>query len=226
MCILSELWDHEKKEEVQTTYQYVFNVRERLEDTCRLAHEQLSKAQERYKLNYDRQARDRVFHVGEKVLVMLPTSNNKLLLQWRGPYQVMERNGNVDYRISVNGKLKIFHANMLKKYTTRQEAAMCVEEVGAAVVEENQEDTEQSLDLPGMMCTETWKQVTLNDQLSDNQQEEVGDLLKSFEDVWTDVPGKTNWIEHKISLIEVQVVRTKPYKIPYALREGVNRDLQ
>lgn len=94
----------------------------------------------------------------------------------------------MDCHIRVNGKVKIFHANMLKKYTTRQEAAGCEEVVGAAVVEETQKDAEQQLDLFATMCMETWQQVTLNNKLSASHQEEVRDILTFFEDVWTDVP--------------------------------------
>jgi len=53
---------------------------------------------------------------GDKTLVLLPTDNNKLLLHWKGPYEVLERVGENDYRINLGGKIKMFHANMLKKY--------------------------------------------------------------------------------------------------------------
>lgn len=31
------------------------------------------------------------FKPGEKVLLLLPTDNNKLLMQWKGPFEVIER---------------------------------------------------------------------------------------------------------------------------------------
>lgn len=51
---------------------------------------------------------------GEKVLILLPTDNNKLLMQWKGPYTIHKKLNKVDYQIDVNGKLKTFHANLLK----------------------------------------------------------------------------------------------------------------
>ena len=40
--ILKELWTGENQgEEVKTTYQYVIDLRERLEETCKLAHQEL-----------------------------------------------------------------------------------------------------------------------------------------------------------------------------------------
>ena len=41
------------------------------------------------KAYYDRRARSRKFDVGDKVLLLLPTDSNKLLLQSKGPYEVV-----------------------------------------------------------------------------------------------------------------------------------------
>ena len=42
------------------------------------------------KAYYNRRARSRKFDVGDKVLLLLPTDSNKLLLHWKGPYEVDE----------------------------------------------------------------------------------------------------------------------------------------
>jgi len=49
----------------------------------------------------------------------LPTDSNYLLLQWKGPFEILEVSGD-DYRIQLVGKTKTFHANMLKKYGSRE----------------------------------------------------------------------------------------------------------
>ena len=91
MAILRELWSEEiPDEQVSSTYQYVIDLRERLEQTCKLAHENLRKAQGKQKAYYDRRAKSRRFNVGDKVLLLLPTDSNKLLLQWKGPFEVTE----------------------------------------------------------------------------------------------------------------------------------------
>ena len=61
----------------------------------------------------------RKFKIGDEVLLLLPTEHSKLLMKWKGPYTVMNISGPVDYRINVNGKVKIFHVNMLHKYERR-----------------------------------------------------------------------------------------------------------
>ncbi|GFS26061.1 reverse transcriptase [Elysia marginata] len=90
MHILRELWTKDIEEpEVKTSYEYVLNLRERLDDTLNIAREELEKAQGRQKHYYDRTANCRKFSVGEIVLVLLPTDSTKLLMQWKGPFEVV-----------------------------------------------------------------------------------------------------------------------------------------
>ena len=98
MAILRELWSGEAPDEqVLSTYQYVIELRDRLEQTCKLAHENLKKVQIKQKAYYDRRARSRKFDVGDNVLLLLPTDSNKLLLQWKGPYKVVEVVNRMDF---------------------------------------------------------------------------------------------------------------------------------
>ena len=84
--ILKEIWTKEVNiPEVKTSYEYVTELRERLEDSLKLAQEELQKSQKRYKEYYDRKAKSRHLEVGEQVLILLPTDSNKLLMQWRDP---------------------------------------------------------------------------------------------------------------------------------------------
>ena len=82
----------------------------------KMAQEQLMKNQVRIKRLYNRKAKKRVFQVGDKVLILLPTDNNKLLMQWRGPYTIKVCQGGDNYQIEVNHKTRNHHINMLKRY--------------------------------------------------------------------------------------------------------------
>lgn len=117
MRILRELWTKEVNDpEVRTTCQYIVDLKERLESTCTMAVENLEKATQRYRVNYNKRAKKRDKKVIEKEPFLLPTSSYKLLLQWKGPYDILVKVGNVDYRINMDGKTKAFHANMFKLY--------------------------------------------------------------------------------------------------------------
>ena len=145
--LLNELWTKEVPQETRSTYRYILDVRNRLEETCQLARESLLEARVVHKHHYDKGAKGRTFEAGEKALVLLPTDRNKLLLQCRGPYEITQVISGRDYSVTVNGREKLFHANLLKRYVTRGEANVGdqdhesepamqkTESVGAAVLE-------------------------------------------------------------------------------------------
>ena len=120
MEILRAYWGKDEKEEVKNVYKYVMDLKQRLQETCNIAQEELLKAQEIHKKRYDRSAQPKVLQVGQKVLLLLPTKANKLLLQWRGPYTVLEKVSPVNYVIQMGSKKKTFHVNMLKLYQERE----------------------------------------------------------------------------------------------------------
>ena len=99
----------------------------------KLVQENLSRAQRQQKEWYDRNARSREFQPGDQVLVLLPTSTNKLLAQWQGPYEVVRRCGSVDYEVKMSDRRKqkrIFHVNMLRQwYSPVEVAGVAIESV-------------------------------------------------------------------------------------------------
>ena len=69
-----ELWTQDiDEQEVKSSYQYVLDLRERFNDTLKLAKEQLESSQTRQKKNFDKKATAKRFSPGDKVLVLLPT---------------------------------------------------------------------------------------------------------------------------------------------------------
>ena len=66
--ILKELWTKEVNiPEIKSSYEYVAELRERLEDSLKLAQEELEKCQKRYKRYYGRKAKPRRLEVGNRV---------------------------------------------------------------------------------------------------------------------------------------------------------------
>ena len=124
MQILKQLWSKEIEDpEVRSTYQYVIELRDRLESTLEIAQDNLSKMSRKYKRHYDQKAGKRQLKVGGKALVLLPTDKNKLLMGRKGPYEVVEKLSPLDYRIRISGKEKSFHiclSNMWREKMTRK----------------------------------------------------------------------------------------------------------
>ena len=185
----------------------------------------------------DKRSRPRRLKTGDEVLVLLPTNQNKLLMQWKGPYPVTEIVGVNDYRVKVKGKNKTYHINLLKEYVSRKEGAVeesqsMMELVGAAVIEyeegkvESVIDEEQLLDTRRTSEKETYKDVKISSKLSASQKRDMKNLVFPYRDVFTDKPGTTNLAEYKIEMVTDDPVRVKPYPIPYSLREELKQDIE
>jgi len=176
----------------------VLDLKDRLQSTCELAQIELQKSQIRQKKYCDRKTKVRTFEKGDEVLVLLPTDSNKLLLQWKGPFEILEKVRGDDYRVQLVGRKKTFHANMLKKYWSREHEDRV--HVSHAMVFEPEEGDEDELSLFTSAQTETYKDVIVNPELTEEQRGEVMNVLEEFQDVFTDVPGLTNLGKHSITL--------------------------
>ena len=63
-------------------------------------------------------------------------------------------------------------------------------------------------------------------KLSEKQKEEMELLLEEFNDVLQDKPGRTDMAEHSIETGTETPVRQLPYRIPYAQREEMMKEVQ
>ena len=102
-------------------------------------------------------SQDRQFKPGDEVLVLLPDSSSKLLMSWRGPFKVLEKRSRVNYIIDENGKGKLYHANLLKKYHRRAVVSY------AQVIDEQ----ERKLELPNCPLMATSEQVEEDPNVED-----------------------------------------------------------
>jgi len=56
------------------------------------------------------------------VLVLVPTSECKFLAKWNGPYEILEKVGEVNYKVRQPGRrppTKVYHINLLTKWVAR-----------------------------------------------------------------------------------------------------------
>ena len=144
-----------------------------------------------YKQYYDRKGRTKNFSVvGQKVLVLLPTEHNKLTLQWKGTYEIIEVINKMDYKIiSIKGKTKIYHANHLKQCLEIQYAEP-VQTVGIAVIEavdqaaEGAVDDEQLLDNSNLSLNETYQDARYNPLWTHKQKKEAKSLVREFKHIF------------------------------------------
>ena len=62
--------------------------------------------------------------------------------------------------------------------------------------------------------------------LTESQEENVWQVLGAYDSVFTDVPRKSNVTQHQITLTDSTPIRSKPYPLPYAIRENVKTEIE
>ena len=251
MQLLRQVWTEEDlDEEVKMTAEYVVDLRNKLEQTCALARENLKKASVRHAKYYNKKTRARFLREGDKVLVLIPRKKNALQLAWAGPYQVTEVINQFDYRIQMGRKTRVFHINLLKLYFCREPVdKTSAGEVPIETQDDPEEDTEEthinlvieedigeqsddwypenvhSIPVLQTQQTETYERAKINPDLTESRQQEVKQKLRKNQRICTDVPLITKILEAGIFVTDKNPVFVKPRPIPHAMVGTVEQEI-
>ena len=138
-------------------------------------------------------------------------------MQWQGPFEVLGRVAQHNYKLQVRGKEKTYHANLLKKYVERDGVESTFTEANSvSVVSEQVSDDESvSIECPSVTQTEGIDDVHISDEIDAKEREELVGLVSDFTDVLTDVPGHTDIAQHIIQLKTNDPIRSRPYHVPH-----------
>ncbi len=180
--------------------------------------ENLLQAQDKQSRLYNRATRERQFTLGDKVLVLLPTSSSKLLEKWQGPFVVTRRVGDLDYevrRMDRGDSCQIYHLNLLKRWNEVTSV-----ELAAAV------SAEKELGPEAAVKTNPLALVPGGDHLSPRQLTDVAKLQAEFADVFSPLPGRTDLIHYHIKTIPGEVARSRPYRLPEHKKKVVRDELE
>lgn len=221
--VLSETWTGEVPDAC-SVIEHVMRMRQRLSTMSQLARESLEESQDIQKTWYDQKARERSFEVGQKVLVLLPAATNKLQAQWQGPFKVVRKVTPVNYEVetgSIRKKFKTFHINMLRLWVDREESVLSVKTIGP-LIQEGEGIAEIS---PSPTQTESVKDIAINPELSPDQRKEIDSILMEYADIFTDLPGRTNLVEHHIQTTTEIPIHQRPYRLPEAMKAVVRQEL-
>ena len=81
--------------------------------------------QERYQKYHNLRSADKHFDIGEQVLILQPdTTASKLFSKWCGPATVVAIRSPYSYEVDLNGTVRHYHANHLRKYHVRVESVL------------------------------------------------------------------------------------------------------
>ncbi|KAK7448539.1 hypothetical protein BaRGS_00040087 [Batillaria attramentaria] len=119
-----------------------------------------------------------------------------------------------DYKVQVNNRVKVYHANLLKKYVEREHRDKPQTASVACLSTEEELDDVKLFDLNEVRRKESIADVKLGPKLSQAQQDELKALTEEYEHPFTPDPGTTDTIQHEVNLTSDKPIRCKPYPLP------------
>lgn len=124
--VLKEEWQELSKGQ-DSVVSYLLDTYQRLEAARDLARSTETEVKANVKMWYDRSARERSFKVDDMVLILLPSSSNKLLARWQGSFPVSEKLSHTTYKVKTGQGHRMnrtFHVNMLARWESP--SAVCL----------------------------------------------------------------------------------------------------
>lgn len=174
LAILSESWQSSNWS-ADSVLSHILSIHNKLETMKGLASwYQFEKCPKQAEEMVWQEFQSREFRCGDLVLLLLPTSTNKLLAKWQGSYKVIKRIGRVNYLIEMPDCRKKRNINMLRKWESA--GAMC----GLAKEEKFPDWKSSKVAQPTL-----WSQL-----LSVAEKEELWGVLKEFDDVLQGIQDK------------------------------------
>ena len=170
---------------------------------------------------YDQNSKLRKFDEGDEVLVLLPTCERSLESLWQGPFKIIEKLSDLDYLVEVgkgqNKRRQKYHINMLKKWKTREEISCFSDNMS--------EDNNDFMVQYNPKQTETYEDVEISKELTQEQTDSLNQLLMEFNETFSDVPGVTQMVRFEIDTGDSKPISTKPYPIPHKFREETDKEI-
>jgi len=221
---------------------HMIQLRERIEFSLKIVHENQAARQEKNKLLYDQKAREVTFKPGDLVLALQPLAGKPLTVKYIGPFKIIRQTSPVDYLVFFEGyrkKERNLHVNMLRAYVTRTEfinyiSCPVLENVDSVDRGESASSIDSDDD-PSLECLSSRPAVPTNfaslladkvSHLSSTQREQVRQLILKYQTVISDTPGCTDVLEHVIRLKpDAKVVHLRPYRMSPQMQDKLKVEI-
>ncbi len=167
-----------------------------------------AKAKEDRARRYNKYSKLRSFAVGDKVLYRVPGLCDKLAESWEGPFEVVGKKGDVNYKIRREGSRrgeKVIHINNLIRYLERVK----VSRLDVVLEEEGGEDIKQKL---SGVC-------------GNFDEEQLKKVLEEFGEVFSGGTGSTSVVNLKIDTQQEIPIAQPPYSVLLSMRDKVRDEL-
>ena len=214
-AVYNTWWESGEQKASEHVIDYMIKQRTFLENALSVVSNQRKILQNKNKLWYDKNARNKTYEIGDLVLVLQTQPGKPLSLHYTGPYKILSKTSQVNYLVEFGGKRKpqrVIHVNLLRPYVQRTEFVNTINRPRAhdvACCEAEDNDPYSLL---------TFSQGTDFSKLLNEKMEHLppifaarmSNLVRKYEKVFSDKPGCVTNYEHEI--------RLKPNSTPIAQR--------
>jgi len=168
------------------------------------------------KKDWDWKAKERIFEVGEEILMRKPGLNLKLEESWEGPYVIKKRNSHVSYAVDTGERvIPSAHVQLLKKYHQQGE----MPKVGRATSVLEPDSARDDV-------TDRYAEMKVTgDKLSERQQQEIEELIEKHKQTLTKKPSLANRSTFTIDPGTHELIYQRAYNTPASLRESIDKEI-
>ena len=99
------------------------------------------------------------------------------------------------------------------------------EVIECEVKDAEDDDNVDFLEIGRYVAKESVADVATGSNLTDEQRSEFMGLANQFSSLFTEAPGTTDLAQHHINLTSDEPVRSRPYPVPYSMRESLKKDI-
>ncbi|XP_064469850.1 uncharacterized protein LOC135384584 [Ornithodoros turicata] len=196
-------------------------------DVCQreVVGENMRSAQQKAKAYYDKSARKRSFAVGDQVMLLKPSKQNKLEVQWEGPANVVQKISETNYAVEMGNrqkKVKVYHCNLMKPYRERE----AVVNMTLNTPEEEHNEIPDVGTNKELTTAEIFETARVGENLEPSQLEDLKRVIEEFRPLFSEKPGKTSLVVHDIELTSEQPVRSKPYRMSPRQKDIMQVEIQ
>ncbi|GFW46404.1 retrovirus-related Pol polyprotein from transposon 17.6 [Trichonephila clavipes] len=202
---------------------YLEDLKCKLEKAAEQAKLVSTVQQEKMAYYHNLRSSDKVFKVGEKVIVLIPDATSKLFARWQGPATIIEKRNPHSFLVEMpDNSTKHIHQNKLRHYVASSNSVNVIfeEEKEFGQVETPPTATEESKFYEVLNNLKT-------DNLNSYNLKVLKNLISKFKYIFTKPVQPARVGAHKIELV-ANAVRRKPhcYSVPMAYRREVERQVQ
>ena len=200
-----------------------------------MAQEKLRDTQKQMKTWYDRNARTKIFHPGDQVLVLLPIHGSPLQARYCGPYTVEKKLSDIDYVINTPGRRKsnlLCQVNTLKPYQSKDNPTTCRPVANVASVSDCSPDDSVNPSNPvGKSMKLHNSDVLLNldrklNHLPEEERAVIKQIVEEFVDMFPDIPGRTIAGHHDVEVGDAYPIKQHPYWMNPIKLTGMRQEVE